>query len=51
MIYKNIVVGGILRAQKEEIKWRKLYKEELYSVHCSPDTVWVIIPRQDLQHG
>jgi len=43
-MFENGVLGKILVPKKDEVieEWRKLLKEELYDLYCSPSIVRVI---------
>jgi hypothetical protein len=43
-VFENRVLWGIFGAKRDEVTgdWRKLYKEELYGLYCSPNIVRVI---------
>jgi hypothetical protein len=47
-VFENNMLGRIFRTKKDEVtgEWRKLHKEELNYLYCSPTIVWVIKPRR-----
>jgi hypothetical protein len=43
-VFEKRVLREILELKKDEVlaKWRRLHKEEIYVLYCSPNTILVI---------
>jgi hypothetical protein len=46
-VFENKVLRKIFGPKRDEVtgKWRRLHKEELYELYCTPYIIYVIKPR------
>lgn len=46
-VFKNRAVRKIFGPVREDVTrdWRKLHREELHDLYCSPDIIWVFRSR------